>query len=133
MDLGAPIEPPIYFQEVLPCDDAHLAHNVAHALTLGLPGVDQEPLGVLNIVASGPSAAKADFEGIGVGFSGPVLAAQPVLAVNGALKVLLDRGIIPHWWAACDPQALVADFLPDIPPVSTTYLVAAACDPAVFA
>jgi hypothetical protein len=132
MDIGRPLEGPITFQEMLPCDSAQIARNVAHALSLGLPDADEGRLDVLNIVASGPSAAFADFEAIGSGFTGPVLAAQPVLAVNGALKMLLDRGIAPHFWAACDPQPLVADFVPDIPPVSTTYLICAKCDPAVF-
>lgn len=121
--------PEITFESVLPCDEATLARQVAYSASLGLPDADEGRLGVLNIVASGPSARKADFAQIG-----PHLghAAQPVMAVNGALKLLLDQGIAPHWWAACDPQALVASFLPDSPPAQTTYLVAAKCHPSVF-
>jgi hypothetical protein len=32
----------------------------------------------------------------------------------------------------CDPQAIVADFLPEHPPRETIYLVASKCHPAVF-
>lgn len=123
------LEREIVFQEVLPCSDEELAHNARHARSLCLPDYDDGRLGVLNIVANGPSARKADFAQIGPGLSRP---AQPVLAVNGALKLLVDQDVAPHWWACCDPQALVADFIPDDPPESTTYLVAATCHPSVF-
>lgn len=126
------LEREIAFQEVLPCNEDELARNVASALHRDLPDFDDGRLGVLNIIANGPSARKADFEAIGAGLSGPAPPAQPVLAVNGALKMLLERGIAPQWWACCDPQELVADFIPDDPPASTTYLVAACCHPSVF-
>lgn len=121
--------PQILFESRLPVDDATLARHVAYSTSLGLPDADDGRLGVLNIVASGPSARQADFAQIGPDIRHAV---EPVLAVNGALQLLLDHGIAPHWWAACDPQALVADFLPDLPPAATTYLVAAKCHPSVF-
>lgn len=123
MDLGQPLDREITFREVLPCGPEELARNARYAAGLGLRDADEERLGVLNIVASGPSARAADFA---------QLTREPVLAVNGALGLLLEHGVVPHWWAACDPQALVADFIPDDPPPQTTYLLAHVCHPSVF-
>lgn len=129
MSEGATLEREVTFQEVLPCNEDELARNIAYARSLGLRDFDDGRLGTLNIVASGPSALQADFGQIGPHIAH---AAQPVLAVNGALKLLMERGVAPHWWACCDPQALVADFIPDDPPMSTSYLVSAKCHRDVF-
>lgn len=55
-----------------------------------------------------------------------------VVALNGALGLFLKRGLRPDYWCACDPQELVADFLPDDPSYGIVYLVATKCHPAVF-
>jgi hypothetical protein len=109
----------------LPVEPAALRRNVEAALARGLPELT-EPLGArqhrLRVVATGPSARLPEFR---YALSG----VMPSLAVNGALD--LFDGVAPEFWAACDPQAKVADFLRD-PPHGTTYLVASHCDPAVF-
>lgn len=100
----------------LPATDAQLRANVEHALSLGLPEADERDM-PLNIVANGPSARGAAFDG-------------PTMALNGAIN-LFAPGSPPDLWCAQDPQALVADFLKR-PETGTTYLVASKCHPAVF-
>lgn len=51
------------------------------------------------------------------------------LALNGALSLFGEVG--PTYWAGCDPQAELADFLTN-PPLDTAYLVASKCHPRVF-
>lgn len=77
----------------------------------------------LTIVANGPTARSADLIR---------LADSETLALNGSLKLFTDYGLAPTYWAACDPQAKVADFLPDNPPAETVYLVASKCHQSVF-
>jgi Protein of unknown function DUF115 len=78
------------------------------------------------IVASGPSASdSAVWERLASGVECSV-------ALNGALSLFLERGLRPTYWCACDPQPLVADFLPDNPPPEVVYLVASKCHPSVF-
>lgn len=91
--------------------------NVAWVMGRGYPEVQEGPdkSEVVNIIANGPSAKDAPQEGL-------------TLALNGALG-LFKRP--PTWWAACDPQGLVATFLRD-PPRGTSYLVASKCDRRVF-
>lgn len=74
----------------------------------------------LDIIANGPSAIDAPWD-----------SRTPKLALNGALGLCLDHDCPPHFWAACDPQPLVADFLTRLPP-TTTYLPASKCHPSVF-
>lgn len=74
----------------------------------------------INIIASGPSALLAPFR------------SAPTLSLNNSLKLFADRDTEPTYWAACDPQELVASFIPDEPPKNTTYLVASKCHPSVF-
>lgn len=76
----------------------------------------------VSVVASGPSAVDH--------FAAPL--PGPTVALNGALRLFTDRNLAPTYWAACDPQALVADFLPPHPPTETTYLVASQCHHTVF-
>ena len=110
------------FDVRVPLDDAGLIANVHQALALGLPEL-AEFCGdwdeTLQIIAGGPSALKAPLNG-------------PTLALNGGMRVFTQRGIAPSYWAACDPQEVVADFLPEDPPSSTLYLVASKCHPRVF-
>lgn len=79
-----------------------------------------ERCSTLNIIASGPSALEAPLEHLG-----------PTMALNGALRLFSERGLSPTWWAGCDPQAHMADFVRD-PPPSTIYLCASKLDRAVF-
>lgn len=107
----------IEFSHITPCSDDVCRANIAHSLARGLPEVKARRK--LTVVAGGPSARYAlPIEG-------------DTLALNGALKLFTAQGLAPTYWAACDPQPLVADFLSSAP-VSTTYLLAAKCDPAVF-
>lgn len=74
----------------------------------------------LDLIADGPSA------GLFIPGRGTIA------CVNGALKKLLSRGIAPNIWLACDPQELVADFLPAVPPQYVDYWVGTACHEKVF-
>lgn len=105
---------------VTPGDGDMLRLHVQHALSLGLPELVSGPdaASPIKIIANGPSALGADLGG-------------DTLAVNGALGVFTRKGLAPTFWAACDPQELVADFLAEAP-ADTTYLVASKCHPAVF-
>lgn len=109
----------VQFEILTPCDAETVQANIAHALSLDLPEADAEPLKRLTIIANGPSAREAPLHG-------------PTLAVNGALSLFMNTGRLPTYWAACDPQELVADFLPARPPKAITYLVASKCHPKVF-
>lgn len=111
----------IIFDVHTPLDDGALREHVTHALSLGLPELPdfQYPwTDDLTVVASGPSGPDAPHKG-------------KTVALNGALKTFTDRGEAPTYWAACDPQELVADFL-EVAPPQTIYLVASKCHPKVF-
>ena len=108
------------FHVNLPLDDATLLSQVDCNLRRGLPEVMSRHS--LIVVANGPSARNIDLKNIRV----------PTLAVNGAIRLFVEQGVTPTYWAACDPQALVADFLPDNPPRETIYLVASKCHMSVF-
>lgn len=109
---------PIEFEVCLP--DADIPAHVQSALARGLPelGVRVPRGDALKIIANGPSARNAPLDG-------------PTVALNGALKLFTDAGRAPTYWAAVDPQAMVAGFLTDAPR-ETTYLVASKCHPSVF-
>jgi hypothetical protein len=111
--------PAVQFEIHTPASGETIHEHIHHALSLNLPEADGEPLKHLTIVASGPSRHLAPLTG-------------DTLAVNGAIGHFLDQGQAPTYWAACDPQELVADFIPDDPPKTTIYLVASKCHPAVF-
>ncbi len=104
-----------------PVVDDIILSNIAHSAALGLQMADRAPIAELMIVANGPSASLA-----------PLHADVATLAVNGSLKLFTDQGLAPTYWACCDPQEHVADFIPDNPPESTIYLVATKCHPRVF-
>lgn len=111
---------PITFDIHTPLDDAALRDHVKRALALDLPELGYAPHrpGCVRIIANGPSARNAPLEG-------------QTLALNGSLRLFTNKGQAPVWWAACDPQELVADFL-DVMPAATHYLVASKCHPKVF-
>jgi hypothetical protein len=108
------------FTPILPVDAATCALQVSENLALGLPEMFVREQ--LHVVANGPSAR--DY-----------FAQKPAgrsLAVNGALGEFLRRGRLPTFWAACDGQEKVADFIPDDPPRGIRYLVCSRCHPRVF-
>lgn len=106
------------FISVRPLEEPTLQRNVDHCMARGLE--DHFAFRRLDIIANGPSASLAPFKTLGAS-----------MALNGALGLCLDHSVEPTYWAACDPQPLVTDFLTDLP-WSTTYLVASQCDPVVF-
>lgn len=115
---------PVTFGDpITPLDDAALREHTRAALGRRLPELPDFSYprpGTLRIVANGPSA----------GFA-PLEAGGPTCAINGALRLFVERDMAPTYWAACDPQELVVDFLKDAPPY-TEYLVASKCHPKVF-
>lgn len=96
-----------------------MRRNLALGLPEAMPAREAKPT-ALTVVAAGPSAVEAPLD------------AEPTLALNNALSLFLERGLAPTYWAACDPQERVADFLPEDPPQETTYFVASKCHPKVF-
>lgn len=114
----------IIFDVRTPIDDEGLRANVRHALSLRLPELRdfEYPMQeALDIVASGPSARRFPFAVGGT-----------AMALNGALRFLLSSGLQhPAYWAGCDPQEAMTDFLAETPP-DVTYLVASKCHPSVF-
>lgn len=111
----------VEFDVQLPVDNEGLRANVRHALGLRLPELrdfEYPRPEQFHIVANGPSARRLDG-------SAPV---PHTCALNGALGIF---DAPPMYWAACDPQPMVADFL--APAVrDTVFLVASKCHPSVF-
>lgn len=111
----------VTFDVQTPLDDGTLVAHVLQALGRELPDLrdfEYPWTEDLTIVASGPSGRRASLTG-------------KTLALNGSLKLFTDRGLAPTYWAGCDPQELMADFLTDAPK-ETIYLVASKCHPKVF-
>ena len=104
----------------MPATEETCRHHIATAVARGLPEALSRQ--AITIIANGPTALDVDLRAI----------KGPTLAVNGAIRLFTDQGLAPTYWAACDPQALVADFLPDEPPMETIYLVASKCHPSVI-
>lgn len=100
-----------------PLNGRAIRRHIRHARSLRLPEALTEPE-ALTVIANGPSAWQAPQAPLGA----------PTLALNGALKVCQN----PTYYAACDPQELVAGFL-DKPPKDTIYYIASKCHPRVFA
>lgn len=98
--------------------EQRLSH-VRSALSRDLPEIElgKSRTGALHIYANGPSARSAKKK-------------WPCMALNGALGLFRDHEA-PTYWAACDPQALVAGFVTHAP-LCTTYLLSSRCDPSVF-
>lgn len=112
----------IEFEVVTPVATEGLISNIRATMALGLPqvcGEAERSSPHLRVIANGPSALFAPLDG-------------DTLALNGALGLFVRAGLAPTYWAACDPQELVADFIPDDPPRETVYLVASKCHPRVF-
>lgn len=112
--------PEIEFELRIPATKRQLERQVRRNLWRGLPEVHgwaQLP-GPLRIIANGPSAKQAPLTG-------------RTMALNGALRLFTDKGLAPTFWAACDPQPIVAEFVANAPK-ETVYLVASKCHPSVF-
>ncbi len=110
----------IEFEYILPVDEDTCRQHVSANCARHLPDAIQRKK--LTIVANGPSAKGLDFSRI----------EGPILTVNGSINLFTGKGTWPAYWAVCDSQELVADFLPQRPPQETVYFVAAKCHPAVF-
>ncbi len=110
----------IDFAYLLPVGDETCRQQVAGNIARNLP--DAFIRRKLTVFADGPSAKDADIWKCN----------EPILAVNRALNLFTDKGAWPTYWAACDPQEVVADFLPERPPQETIYYVASNCHPSVF-
>lgn len=104
----------IHFDIKTPLNDGILLNHIAHARTLGLPDAVPQADKTLTVIAGGPSAWLAPQDG-------------PTLALNGALRVCKR----PTYYAACDPQKEVAQFLTEAPD-ETVYYMASKCHPDVF-
>lgn len=112
--------PTIEFDVRTPLAQRALRSHISWSTRQGYLEVNEglERAAMVNIIANGPSALDAPLDGL-------------TCALNGALKVFTDRGLAPTWWAGCDPQPLMADFVRKAPP-ETVYLVASKCHKAVF-
>lgn len=119
-DFIAPGTEIVGFNYILPVDDKTTREQINSSLWRGFP--DAVKRRGLTIIANGPTARGADLLNI----------KGPTLALNGSIRLFMDQGVVPTYWAACDPQAIVADFLPDNPPEDTIYLVSSKCHPSVF-
>jgi hypothetical protein len=107
----------IEFQVNTPLDEPTIRRHIEASRGRGYPEALGEPQ-ALRIIAGGPSALQAPLDG-------------PTLALNGALRRFTSQGLAPTYYACCDPQEMVADFLKDAPE-STIYFIASKCHPAVF-
>lgn len=104
-----------------PVSPQQMADNMAAAVARGLREVKQCRAhdGILAIASGGPSLADTY----------PQLEGH-VAAVNGSLKFLLDRGVVPHFCGVMDANAHMADIVVADPRVY--YLVASNCHPSLF-
>lgn len=104
----------VTFDLKTPLDEETIRSHIASSTARNLrPAI--EPTEVLTIIAGGPSASLAPQDG-------------PTLALNAGLSVCT---VPPTFYAACDPQEIVASFLKD-PPKETIYYIASKCHPKVF-
>lgn len=110
----------IDFDVRVPYPDDVLVQRVAENAARGLPEVQPGPDrdGVLTIIANGPSAVQADTRGT-------------TLAVNGALRLFTDESWAPDYWAGCDPQPAMTQFVRSAP-YETEYFVASKCHADLF-
>lgn len=109
------------FQAILPASDETCRQQIASSIERRLPEA-LPPRRRLAIIANGPSARDVDLAAL----------TCPTLAVNGSINLFAAQGLAPTYWAACDPQAKVADLLPAWPPEDTIYLLASKCHSSVF-
>lgn len=108
------------FDYILPVNAETCQAQISSSLTRDLS--EAVPRRSLTIIANGPTANNVDLRTV----------KGPTMALNAALSLFVEQGLAPTYWACCDPQALVADFIPDNAPMDTVYLVASKCHPSVF-
>jgi hypothetical protein len=101
--------------------DERMLANVRHSLSLGLPEFQfcRAHKHELSVAAGGPSLADTYTELRGY-----------IVAVNGSLKWLLERGVVPYACGVMDPGEHMADIIVADPRVR--YFVASCCDASVF-
>lgn len=104
----------VEFDIRVPLSDKTVRKHIAHARTLGLREAFEGEPDALTIIANGPSAWNAPHDGY-------------TCALNGALKVIPN----PTFWAGCDPQKHLSDFVKDAPS-DTIYYAASKCHADVF-
>lgn len=105
---------------ILPVDDKTCRQQIDANMRLKIPEAIRRRS--LTVIANGPSARHVNLANI----------KGPTLALNGSIRLFIEQNVSPTYWAACDPQALVADFLPNYPPLETVYFVAGKCHPSVL-
>ncbi len=110
----------IEFAYIPPVGDEECRRNIAASLNRNIP--DAVRRRKLIVIANGPTARNVDLHTI----------KDQTLALNGSIKLFMEQGLAPTYWAGCDPQEVVSTFLPDNPPSETTYFVASKCHIAVF-
>lgn len=113
---------PLRIEVETPGDKEEIAARCLVNEARGLPDALQAQTCV--IISSGPSARSET--------PWKALEGLTTVAVNNALRLCLEQGHVPTYWACCDPQELVTDFLPDDAPKATTYLVANKCPASLF-
>ncbi len=111
----------VEFRYTTPKTGSALRQHVQGALSFCSRHAEPAPASphTLHIIANGPSARQAPFD------------APHTMALNGALRLFVERGLEPTYWAALDPQEMVAKFVTKPRPRRTTYLVNSQCHPAV--
>lgn len=122
---------PLDIQVETPGLSSEIAARMARNEARSLP--DAIPHRSCIIVSSGPSArSEALWERLSDARLGGDPERIPVVALNGALSLFGDRDLSPDYWACCDPQDLVNDFVPLDPPRGLTYLLATKCPENLF-
>jgi hypothetical protein len=111
--------PLFQLQPVIPVET--MLENMRSALARGLPQVRscRAHKHVMSVAAGGPSLEDTHKELHGY-----------IVAMNGSLRWLLERGVTPNACGVLDPGAHMVDIVEADPNVS--YFVASICDPALF-
>jgi hypothetical protein len=106
-------------------EDAVLADQVRHALTLDVPWVEENTeAGGVVIVGGGPSI-KDSIEELKT-------RKEPIWAANGAHDFLIENGVVPDCMVLMDGSEIMPETVEN-PRQDVEYLVASQCCPGVFA
>ena len=112
-DLIIPVKPEV--------SSADMIANMRASLARGLPQLRYiKPHGYQLAIASGGPSLADTYENL----------EGHVAAVNGSLKFMLDRGLIPHFCGVMDSHQRLAEIVAADPRV--IYIVASNCHPALF-
>lgn len=118
---GGFVPPLLNHTTVRESEETQVAH-VERAMSLGLKQLDTPCRAhghTLSIVGGGPSLADTYKDLTGY-----------IVAINGSLKWLLDRGVVPYACGVLDPGDHIADALVAEPRVR--FFVSSTCHPSVF-